>query len=78
MKVVRCNEASKFLTFNAPLLFKPCQCVLDLKGRIGKPSGFFSYPNFPNTEIFNSAIYYSVVDHGNCLTVSGVAIISVM
>ena len=77
-KVILCNEHSKFLTFNAPLLFKSCQCVLDLNGRIGKQSGFFSYHSFPNTKIFNSAICSSVVGHGNCMTASGVAIISVM
>ena len=77
-KVVLCNEASKFLTFNAPFLFKPCQCVLDLNGRIGKSSCFFNCPSFPNTKIFNSAIYSSVVGYGNCMSASGVAIISVM
>ena len=77
-KVVICNEASKFLTFNAHLLFKPCQYVLDFKGRIGKPSGFFNYPSFPDTKIFNSAIYSNVVCCGNCMTASGVAIISVI
>ena len=55
-KVELCDEASKFLTFNALLLFKPCQCVLDLNGRIGKRLGFFKYPKFPNTKIFKSGI----------------------
>ena len=77
-KVVLCNEASMFLTFNAPLLFKSCQCVLDLNGRIEKPSDFFNYPSFSNTKIFNRAIYSSVVCRGSCMTASGVAIISVI
>ena len=75
-KVVLCNGASTFLTFNAPLLFK--SCVFDLNGRIGKPSGFFNYPSFSNTKIFNRAVHSSVVFRGNCMTASGVAIISVI
>ena len=41
-------------------------------------SVFFDYPSFPNTKIFNSAIYSSFVGYENCMTASGVAIISVM
>ena len=32
----------------------------------------------PNTKIFNSAIYSSVVGYRNCMSTSGVAIISLM
>ena len=35
-----------------PLLFKQSQCVLDLKGRIGKQSYFFNFPSFSNTSLF--------------------------
>ena len=72
------DEPSKFLTFNSPLLFKPYQCVLDLNRRIWKPYYFFNYPSFPNTKIFNTAIYSSIVGYENCMSTSGVAIICVM